>query len=251
MRKTILIIFAFIMFPLPTLAVETGRISVTAPTTLIGTIERRPLPKTSVVLTWQGMKGANYIIEKINPNGTIEKFSLMSNLSDPNCEIAGGIFRDSNVEKGKTYTYEIRSFLVANRLSAPAVITVAVTGTDLVGCIGVGPVSYRPNLKNLSLNIDFARSEDGTSYDVYVDGKRRSRATTASTVWPVIGSRHTIEVRLADKSSHIVSTAKACDGQEMTSKFVAEKDYTDNIIGQASEYVDNLLENIFNRLRQY
>ena len=234
---------------MPALAAATGIINVTAPTTLVGTIERRPLPKVSVVLTWQGMKGVNYIVKKIKPDGTIEKYSLMSNLSDPNCEIAGGIFRDSDVEIGKTYTYEVRSFLVANRLSNPAVITVTVTATDLLGCVGVGPISYRPNMSNTALNINFEQSTNQNLYDVYVDGKIRSRATVATTIWPIIGSKHTIEVKPADKPSRITSTAKACDGQEIISKFVTEKNYSNGIIGQSSKFLDDLLENSINRFK--
>lgn len=244
MKKLIFIFIVFLVNPIWAFAAGTNIIKVSAPTNLVGTVVK--IPALAAVLNWSGMKGASYVIKKINPDGTIKKFSVVSDLRDPNCVLAGASLQDPEVEKGKTYTYEVRSFLIPGMLSAPAVITIIVEGTDVVGCTGKVPVSYLPMLKNLALTIKFDQI-DGRRYDVYVDGKRRSRNKSVATIWPVIGSEHEVEVKLADKSpGGLVSTAKACAGKGVTSKLTLGKNYSDNIIGSASEYIDGLIDNIKN-----
>lgn len=229
-------------------SVSAASYSVPKPTNLQASIWGMANGNAAVTIEWgNSTAGLNYLVTKINPDGTILQFVLQSTITDPSCMMQGGFFQDPLVEKGKTYTYKVKAFDGGLNYSAEVSISVTINIGDSIGCRGRTSASASSSLTNLALNIDL-NNPDGNNYDIYVDGKlKKTTNRDTLTIWPVFGPKHEIKVVEATGASNpkslVAETATACEKSPTDESVSVDKSYS-GFYGNTFKLIDYLLSRI-------
>lgn len=224
-----------------------------APKNLQATITGSNNNNLVVNLQWDGEPGLNYLLTKVFPDGRTMQFVIHNAITDPNCIMRGGVFKDSLVEAGKKYTYKIKALDGFFNYSAESSISINVIAGDTAGCWGTMTLSLETQLRNFTLNASWS-NPDNIAYDVYLNEKFiKSINGNQIKIWPVFGKKHKIAIK--ESASHdqgvfsgsIAQSASACNKTSTEEAKEIEKNY-DGFLGHISSDIDVTTEFIKSRL---